>query len=226
MKYLLYGDDVSSSRNFLNGLTVGFQVTVLDGKNLTIPLLEENLVSNSLFEEKKAVVIEGLIGKNKKKKEFFEYLNTSKSSVLIILWEDKKLLKTSFTTLKSVTVNEFSLPQNYFQFLDSFTPGNAKRIFVSFHQLLNTMSEEQVFYSLLKRLRTLLLIESYAKTEETIKISPWQMGKLKQQLRIWPKEKLIKFYSELQDTEIKLKTGKLPVGLSKHLDILILSQLE
>lgn len=225
MKYLLHGDDISASRNFLTDLTSGFQTTVLDGKNLAIRELEEKMLSTSLFDDKKAVVVENLLSKNTKKKDFIPFLNLQKNGVLLILWEDKKTTKTAFSNLQNVTVKEFNLPFVYFEFLDSFAPHQVAKLYQMYHLLLLTTDATQIFYSLLKRLRALLILQSNASSIEIDKMSPWQVGKLKQQMRLWHKDKLVDFYSKLQETEIKLKSGGLPVGLSKHLDILILSEL-
>lgn len=225
MIYILHGDDLTASRKFYLGLTEGFQITFLDGKNLLVKDLEEKISSSSLFEEKKAVVVENLLSKNAKKKDFVSFLNESTSQTLLILWEDKKLPKTSFGSLKNSTVREFLLPQNYFQFLDSYAPGNGKKLFSMYHELLLTMNEELVFYSLLKRIRLLVILSNDSSITELSKMAPWQVGKLKNQLNLWQKDALLQFYKTLQATEIKMKTGKLPVGLSKHLDILMLTRL-
>lgn len=225
MLYVLHGDDISASRKFYSDLTEGFQVTVLDGKTLSVKDLEEKMASTSLFEEKKAVVVENLLSKNAKKKDFVSFFNASNSQTLLILWEDKKLSKTSYGSLKKGTVKDFLLPQNYFQFLDSYAPGNGKRLFVMYHELLKTTSEELIFYSLLKRIRLLVVLSNGSTVSDLSKMAPWQVGKLQNQLRLWKKDTLFFFYKKLQETEIKMKSGKLPVGLSKHLDILILTQL-
>lgn len=225
MIYLLHGDDVVSSRKTVSELTVGFQITSLDGKSVSVATLEENLVSTSLFDEKKVVVVENLLSKNSKKKDFVKFLNSFESDVLLILWEDKKLLKTTTNTLKKAVIRDFLLPQNYFQFLDSFAPGNSKRLYSMYHELLKTMTAEQVFYSLLKRLRLLTVISSGGTIGELSKMAPWQQGKLNQQVRLWPQSKLSIFYAQFSQLEIRMKSGGLPLGLSKHLDMLILSEL-
>ena len=225
MKYLLHGDDTVLSRNMLSGLVEGFTIIRLDGKTAALKEMEEYLLSTGLFGEKKAVVVESLLTKNPKKKELVKFLNEVKDSVLLVLWEDKKLPKTALTPLKNFTVREFLLPTTYFQFLDSFTERNGKKLFVMYQELLKTVSAEQVFYSLLKRLRLLLIMSGNGTSEGLSKMSPWQKQKLSQQVRFWSRNALLCFYKELQDTEIKLKSGKLPLGLSKHLDTLILSQL-
>lgn len=225
MRYLLNGDDTVASRNFLNEITNGYVVTILEGKSLALKDIEENLLSTSLFEEKKAVVIENLFSKNTKKKDFIAFLNLQPDLKLLIFWEDKKILKTTTKGLKDTIIRDFLLPQNYFEFLDSVIPGHQKRIFILYHNLLKSMTVEIIFYSLLKRIRLLTILTSGGTVEELSKMSSWQMSKLKQQARGWSITQLLFFYDKLQEAEIKLKSGKLPTTLSKHLDILILSDL-
>ena len=225
MIYLLHGDDVSASRKFSSDLTEGFHITILDGKSLSVKDLEEKMVSTSLFDEKKAVLVENLLSKNAKKKDFVAYLNNNTNQIPVILWEDKKLPKTSYSGLKNGTIRDFMLPQNYFQFLDSYAPGNGKRLFAMYHDLLKTTSEELIFYSLLKRIRLLVVLSNGSTVSDLSRMAPWQVGKLQNQLRLWKKDTLFFVYKKLQETEVKMKSGKLPVGLSKHLDILILTQL-
>lgn len=225
MRYLLHGDDAVSSRKSLTDLTLGHAVVQLDGKTVSKKILEENILATSLFMEKKAVVIENLLSKNTKKKELVDFLLTQKDAILLVLWEDKKLPKTSTNSLKNVIIQEFALPTLYFQFLDSFTEKNGKKLFLLYQKLLNSLSAEQIYYSLVKRVRLLLIMSENGTTDDLAKMAPWQKSRLQQQMRQWSRSNLLEFYSELQNTEIKLKTGKLPLGLSKHLDTLILSRL-
>ncbi len=225
MIYLLHGDDTAASRKYLTDLVEGLTVTTLDGKSLTIPTLEEAISSGGLFGEAKAVVVEGLFGKNAKKKDFVAFLNNQNVSIILVLWEEKKLLKTSFASLKNAIVRDFLLPSYYFQFLDNFAPNNKKSSFVLYQKLLSNYAAEQLFFSLLKRVRLLAILASGSSTSELSKMSPWQMNNLQKQVRMWKKDSLLRVYEALKQTEIKLKTGKLPVSLSKHLDIVILSEL-
>lgn len=225
MKYLLHGDDITSSRKFLTDTIDSFQSTVLDGKSLQLKDLELHLASTSLFDDKKAVVIENLLGKNPKKKEIAKFLSLYTSGMLIVLWEDKKIPKTTLNMLKDFVVKDFNLPSYYFQFLDSIAPKNGKKLFVLYQSLLTTITAEQIFFSLLKRVRLLLVLSSHGTSQDLEKMAPWQKQKLSQQVRMWNTDMLQKFYYQLTDIEIKLKSGRLALGLSKHLDTLILSQL-
>ncbi len=225
MIYILHGDDTAASRKFLSILVENKKTQNLDGKSLTISTLEDAIISESLFGDEKVVVVENLLSKNTKKKDFIKFLNESSSQQLLVLWEDKKLLKTTFATLKNTTAKDFLLPSNYFQFLDNFTPTNKKGTFALYHELLKTYAAEQLFFSLTKRVRQLVVLSSGSLTDDLLKMSPWQMNNLQRQLRMWKRESLVNIYNALKKTELKLKTGKLSVSLSKHLDILILSEL-
>lgn len=228
MLYLLHGDDTAASRKFLSELTEEIPVTILDGKSLNISSLEENIVSKSLFEERKAVVVENLFGKNAKKKDIAKFINSQISPttpIALIFWEEKKLLKTSLSLLKNATIREFVFPSYYFQFLDSISPVNKSQTYSHYQSLLATSAPELILFSMIKRIRQLVIIQSGVKSEELQKMSPWQLQKLQQQLKSWNKENLKMFFKQLQQAEIKLKTGNLPTSLSKYLDILILSKL-
>ena len=224
MFYLLHGDDTSASRKFLTDTIGDLPFVILEGKTVTAPILEENLISTGLFESEKAVVVENLFSKNPKKKELGKFLESLQSSTMTIFWEDKKLPKTSIL-LKKATMREFSLPQYYFQFLDSLAPRQGKRIFTIYQDLLKSYAPEQLLFSLIKRIRQLVILSSGVADGELEKMNPWLVGKLQNQLRQWNKPALNSFYEELKETEIKLKTGNLPISLSKYLDILILRQL-
>ncbi len=225
MLYLLHGDDTAASRKYLIELAEGKNVTTLDGKSLKIADFEEATVSGSLFAGEKAVIVEGLLSKNARKKEFITFLNENEPKTLVILWEDKKLPKPTYSNLKKANVRDFFLPSYYFQFLDNFSPNNKKNTFDLYQKLLKNYAPEQLFFSLLKRVRVLVIISSGSTTAEISKMSPWQMNNLQKQLRTWNRQNLVSIYEKLKKTEIRLKTGKLPLGLAKHLDILILSEL-
>lgn len=225
MIYLLHGDDTAQSRKFLSGLAENFKVITLDGKTLTVPVLEENLLSQGLFGDQKIVVVENLLSKNAGKKKLISFINENEHDTQLILWEDKKIFKTTTNSLKNITIREFMLPTYYFQFLDQLSPPNKKKVFILYQQLLKTYAPEQLLFSLIKRVRLLVILKSQSTTDEITKMPPWMLSKLQQQARLWPRDTLILFYKKLQEADIKLKTGRLPTDLSKHLDIVILSQL-
>lgn len=227
MIYILHGDDVTSSRNYISELAGKKQSLILDGKNIPFTQIDEHLSSKSLFGDEKIVILENLLSKNKKKKEILKQIENLNSPFDIILWEDTKLTPATINLLKKAETKAFLLPQYYFQFLDSFAPGNPQKIYALYHQLLQTMTAEQIFYSLVKRLRQLLILQmgNVKESKETASMQDWQLSKLHNQLSKWRDTNLFNVFQNLQDAEIKVKSGGLPLGLSKHLDTLILSDL-
>ena len=60
---------------------------------------------------------------------------------------------------------------------------------------------------------------------EVGRFAPWQLGKLKQQARMWTEGELLSFYKKIFEIEVKMKSGGLPTSLEKYLDIVIRTEL-
>lgn len=226
MIHLIHGADIVASRKYVTDLIGEKPHVYLDGKTLSMVLLEEHLLSTGLFDDEKVVVIENFFSKNKKKKDYVLYFNNSISAD-VIFWEDDKVTKTAFAKIEKLIIKEFEMPQYYFTFLDNFVPGKNKYIYELYHKLLASSTPEIVYYSLLKRMRQLIAIHQNAITSypDTAKLADWQLKKLVTQAKMWNGVKLETFYDKLATLEIKMKSGALPLGISKHLDILILSEI-
>ncbi len=226
MFYLIHGDDGVNSRLKATQLLSKSKITGVDGKNLSVKIFEELTKSSSLFAEPNSLLVENFFLKNKLKKEIVEYLNASSITKNIVFWEDGVVRKTTFANFKEVRVLEYSLPKNYFAFLDSLAPQNAKRSRQLFQELLASYAPEQLFYSLIKRIRQLIVLKegNAHKVKETAKMASWQLDRLQGQAAKWPTGALQKFYASLHAIEIKLKSGALPMELSKQLDVLLLGK--
>lgn len=228
MIYILHGDDVSVSRKRATELLEEVSVTIsLDGKSLSKKLLEDELVSQSLFLDTKGILVENFFLKNKQKKEISEYLNEANPQEVIVFWEGDTVRKNAIPSIKNIRIEEYKLPQNYFNFLDNLRPHNARQSHILYESLLTSYSAEQILYSLIKRIRSLLIVQSHEENlfKETKGYAPWQLKKMQSQAMAWKGENLNNFYKSLFQTEVKMKSGGLPTKLSLHLDILILSQL-
>lgn len=225
MIYIIHGDDTLTSRKRLSELIANCKTEQLEGKTLTVASLEEKVLATGLFGDEKYTIVDNLFSKNPNKAEFIKFISSLKKDCNLIIWEDKKLDKNIFSKFNNVQIEEYLLPTYYFKFLDSISPKNKKQVFELYHKLLAFYSTEQVFYSLIKRIRQLVILASGSESEDLKKMATWQKSNLKRQLATWREDALLEFYDSLKDTEIKLKTGDLPVSLSKHLDILILSKL-
>lgn len=227
MIYIITGEDIVSSRKKLSELIEGnLDITRIDGEKNSISEVLDAIAANSLFSQKRTVVI-GYFSKIKPLEKFFDELTkfAKDQDTDIILWDEeidtKKLPK-----LKSIKSFSFSFPKYYYQFLDSFFPAlqDSTKLL---HEVLKTLSSEQVLYGLVRRIRQLLVMKSgnIESFSEFKRMQSWQIGKLRRQANLWSESQLKKAFSDFVELDEKIKTGALTMPLSKHLDILLLSDL-
>ncbi len=222
---LIHGDDLEKIERSIIDLTAGVKIERIDGAKLKIKELEEKLLGESLFGEESVFLIERLF-KNKTKKDLFQFIFSHKDNLSIILIERSKLNKRDLGAYKFNTVIEHALPQYYFKFLDDFYPGNSRNLDKLYNELLKTFEPEQIYYSLIKRLRSLIAVKTNSLSHsEVARFAPWQMGKLKHQARLWEEKDLVNFYKKLFEIEVKMKSSQMPVSLDKYLDMTIITEL-
>ena len=229
MIYIIVGDDIVSSRDKLTELTSGkANVVRIDGNKASIADIEMALESNSLFSEKKIIVIEQF-GKVKPVDKLVDlvskFIKDQNSDV--ILWDDMEVSAKISSSLKSAKIFTFSFPKVYFAFLDGLSPKDSVQSLELLHQVLKTYAAEQVLYSIIKRIRQLLIVKSdnYIEFDEFKKMQSWQIGKLKKQSEMWSEEQIKNAFVSFAELDEKLKTSALTMDLSAHLDILLLSDL-
>jgi DNA polymerase III delta subunit len=121
---------------------------------------------------------------------------------------------------KGVKLEEFKLPRLIFDFLDSFYPGNSKRILKILHELVVKEPPEFIFALLAKHLRDLFWVT----TNNPLPYPPWRVSKLKAQAVKFKKEDLKTLIEELSEIDIKVKTSE--AELTPSLDLLIVRQLQ
>ncbi len=222
---LIHGDDLERIEKTLIDLTLKSKIVRIDGVKIKKKELEEILLGGSLFGEESLFVIDSLY-KSKNKKELLEFISIHKDSLTAILVERSKITKRDLGLIKADSVSEFALPQYYFKFLDEIYPGNSKSLDRVYRELLKTMGAEQIFYSVIKRVRALIAVRSGANSHsEIVRFAPWQLGKLRQQASFWREEDLVAFYNKLFEIEKKMKSSALPLGLEKYLDIMLITEL-
>lgn len=225
MVTLIHGDDLEKIEKSLLDLSRGIESLRIDGSKVKLKTLETELLDGSLFGEQKLFIVENIY-KNKLKKDLFQFLTDQKDNLNVILVERKKLTKKDVSVIKFNMINEHLLPQFYFKFLDEFYPGNRINTEKYYTQLLNSLEAEQIFYSIIKRIRALIAIKMNLDSHSEIsRFAPWQLGKMRSQARFWTEDELINFYKRLYEIERKMKSSELTVNLKKYLDILILTEL-
>jgi len=222
---LIHGDDSEKIETSLISIISTTKPIRIDGVKVKLKEFEEQILGGSLFGEESIFVIENIF-KNKKKKELLDLIKENNDNFSGVLVERGKVNKRDLLSIKFDSIVEHFLPQYYFKFLDDFYPQNSKSLANLYTKLLKTMTAEQIYYSLVKRIRGLIAVKlGMTGHSEIARFEPWQLGKLKQQARMWTEEELLSFYKKLFEIEVKMKSSNLPVSLEKYLDMMIRTEL-
>lgn len=227
MIYILHGDDTAKSRKSIDDLKGDFKFVYINGVKSSLGEILDKISTQSIFDEKIGFIIERFLSKKRKLKEMIDLVQGSvPANSLIIFWEDK-LLTGALPKQENTKIIEFKLPKYYFQFLDSLHPNNSYNLHRLYEDLLKSMSSEQLYYSIIKRVRQLRIVSGgdESSIEETARLAPWQVSRLKNQATKWSEKDLMDFYNRLFDIEIRMKTSNIPTTLDKYIDILILTDL-
>jgi DNA polymerase III delta subunit len=228
MIVFFHGSNQVLSRNKLKDLVSqaendNQEIIYLNGLNINLESLKQNLESGSLFGQEKLVIIEKLFSrpKSKIKDQLVKYLKTEPISTSLIFWEPKSIAGTTTRWLpKNWHINEFKVSPVIFKFLDSLQPKNNKIMLELLHQCLEIDSQEMVFYMLARQIRSLLIAKDMGK--KGLSGAPWQIGKLISQAKRHTLKELLSFYKKLLIADEQIKTGQSILPLSYHLDLIIL----
>lgn len=225
---IIHGENTTESRKKLDDVLQSKKnIKRFDGKSLkpdAIPLLFE---SSELFAEEKTIIIENCKALSKQSLESIIKVQPAEE-ITLIFWQDGNYDARLIKKFPHATVYAFPLPKYFFSFLDGLAPGKGAYLHSVYIPLLQSFVPEQVFFSMVKRIRHLLLLKSGqgSEVEELAKMSDWQRNKLIAQSRSWNPSQLKSFYQKLYMTEKGIKTSTLPSNLMIHLDNLILSELQ
>ena len=227
---IIHGDDIASSRNyFLEVKQKQKEVISYDASKITITNLVQDIEGSGLFADTKAIFIEDLLTKAKKKdsgtKEILSYIAKNSEESTFVLWESKEISKRELFAFKEAQVRMFKLPKNIFLFLDNLRPNNSGNLLKLFHQALDSgIKEELILFMMQRQMRILLALAEPGEEpiEEVIRLAPWQMGKLERQAKFFDLAGLLKIYRKLYEIEIGQKTGSLPLSLTQSVDFLLL----
>lgn len=222
---VIHGDDIVSSRNYyLEQKNKAKNPISFDEQNLSIENLVKSIEGGSLFGEENEIFIEEFLSQNKSKivDEVKDYLNNNSKTSEIYFWEPSEIKRLP-NLFKNSVQKLFKLPQSLFLFLDSIKPDDTRSI-VLFHQVLQSLSEDAIFYMLVRQFRLMLALFEPAKTniEEEKRLAPWQSSKLKRQALIFGKEKLLNGYKKLYELDLNYKSGGLSQTLSQNIDFFLL----
>lgn len=223
---LIHGDDTAASRSFFIDRKKRTAAPItLEVDKITLTEVVQILSGGGLFGEEKDLFIESLLTKKKKSAELTAILTelSDHKDANIYLWEGKEIDKRTLTSLKNAENRLFKLPQSLFQFLDSLSPGNP-RLLPLFHQVLETVEPEMVFFMLIRQLRLLLALSDPGDDmiEEGKHLAPWQQTKLMKQVKQFDTQTLTDAYRKLYEIDLAAKTGALAIPLTASIDIWLL----
>lgn len=224
---ILHGDDTAASRNALYQAKQKTKYAVtFTGDEVNLTDLAQALQGDGLFTEIKTIFIEDLF--NKKRGDELEaiiaYLTEQGKEHAIYLWERKLLTATTLKLIKNATIAAYKLPQELFRFLDAIRPNNSDHAITLFHRALSTTDSEMLFFMLVRQFRLLLAVkETDTPIEEVQKLAPWQKSKLKQQAKLFSRDKLFSAYTHLSKIDKQAKTGEATTPLTTTIDFLLLA---
>lgn len=230
---ILHGDNAVQSRAALGKILdearqQGKTVVRLEAKKLTLADLQETLHSESLFGDKKLVIIEELhsLPTSNRKKELIEViaaLTKEQDSLSLVIWEKRPLTATMLKKLGASLSDsqEFKLSNSLFAWLDSLNgqKRNVSQQLKLFHDALTQEGEYLCFLMFARQIRMLL----QAADGGEIKGPPFMIGKLKKQAQSFTLEQLQRCHYELLEIDYRQKTSASPLDLTQELDLLLVN---
>lgn len=222
---ILHGENTVLSRRKLTNFSQRFkgEIVRLDGEKMSLTDLKQAVEANSLFDQKRLVIIENLFTRrpSQEKEKLLKYLKEQKPTNLII-WERKTIDGRSLISFRFAQIEKFVIPATIFKFLDSLSPNNKKNALNFFHQNLYQEAPEMVFYMLTRQIRNLLIVKDLGE-KGLEKMAPWQKAKLARQAKQFNLKQLLSFYQQLLKIDWQQKTGQAAMPLIFWLDLLIAS---
>lgn len=232
MIIIIHGNDVIKTRDKIQEYKKAYsEINIIEGKDLLLENLKQNLEANSLFYEdkKRLLIVENLFSKNKTKDTILDYLINNSLSQDLLIWEEKEVKNKDFSELaKKSQVVKFNLPPIIFKFLDSLYPGNIKEVISYLNALIKTADIEMVFFMMVKLYRMLIQAKSGTKkgSSDYDNIMSWQKTKYHHQANKYSFIQLIYIYRYLEKIDYDIKNGKTDIDLISQLRLLFINYLK
>ena len=228
--FVYSGEDIVSSRKaFLEHLERlkgnDFEVVRLNGKDVSEESLELLSAPTSLFGQKRVLVIEGLLSrqKSKEKDKIIQIVlslhpPTGEAGCSIVFWEGKDFSKAEQAKYSGFVFKNFKLPAMMFRFLETITPGGGSSALAFFRQTIPTVDINFLFLMLVRQIRLLILAKE---KKDILKLPAWQKAKLQKQAALFTQEGLLSVYKRLLQIDFQQKTSASPFDLGHQLELLL-----
>lgn len=220
---ILHGDNTVASRSALaqcikNARTKECEIRRLDAKTLTPAQLGDALGSQELFTSQACVVIEDLFAQPKgaRKDALLEIVHAS--SQPIVIWEKKTLTATQLKQFSSAHIQSFKTSSAMFAWLDVLGTKDLAKVFGLFQKAVESDGVELCFAMLMRQIRLLLQI----KTGSEVKLAPFAVSKLNNQIKFFSEEKLLQLHKRLITIDEKQKTSGSSLGLRGELELFMI----
>jgi DNA polymerase III delta subunit len=225
---LYHGDDTTQSRRALQEelqklRDMGYTIQTLDGQSATYANLESELLTETLFGQS-ALVIENMLSRTrgKDRDRCIELILSYTGAKPLLLWEKKEVTKAQLAKFpKTARLTLAKAPARLFQFLDRLAPREYHAFSHLYEEVKTTVPDLLAFTMLARHLA--LLIQ--AKSATSLKIPPWQIGKIKAQAAKFDETTLLALHTALVVIDEKVKTGQTKLSYYDHLDILFANKL-
>lgn len=219
---LIHGEDAAKSRDFLNSLrkdyeNKNFQITTIPGDKVDTLIVEDLGSSQSLFNEKRLIIVEDFFS-NKKNKD-----RKWSAGIETIFYESGKL--SSLPKNIELEVRTFDFEPVVFKFLDSIYPGNQQVFVPLYYKYLMSTPAELAFTMIVRQFRFMILSleKGSDNPSDFYNLASWQLNKLKSQASKFGQEKLVLIYRNLSQIDEETKTGKSELPLESRLELFLLT---
>ena len=208
---VIHGDDIKSSRERFNTIVKGvkkkgWSVNTLSSKDN----IESKLTSLSIFDTQDLYVIDDISDFSQKDLDWI-IKNEKKFTSQLLIFSKKPILKTLLKKLNDAKIEEFTLPKNLFNFIDSLYPGNSTLAIKLFENLMKEKQPLELLISLMaKQFRDMLWILSGG---EGLTYPEWRKKKLRTQANKYSIIELENIITCLSDIDYKSKTSDINTQL-------------
>ena len=181
--------------------------------------LQETLVSDSLFQKQRIVILEDADIITKKTADWINKISPD-ISVNLIIYHKGILNQTFLKQFLNAKIEEYKMPKMLWTFIDSFYPGNSRLSISLLKQVSAKEPPEFTFAMLARHLKDLY----WTKISNEMPYPSWKITKLKRQASRFSAEQLKIIISKLAKIDIKSKSSQ--ENLYDLLAFLIATKLE
>lgn len=219
---ILHGDNTVASRTALqqhiaHARAKECEIRHLDAKTLTPAQLGDALGSQELFSTQTCVVIEDLFAQPKSQRKDALLGIVQASIQPIIIWEKKTLTITQLKPFSSANIQMFKTSSAMFSWLDALGTKDQAKMFTLFEKAIESDGIELCFAMLIRQVRLLLQI----KTRVEIKLAPFAISKLSNQVKLFSEEQLLRLHEQLVHIDEKQKTSGSNLGLRGEMELMM-----